>query len=72
MEILKENNTTAFKAFLNDKLENEALAFLNSKTGGDDKLCNRLDVLNGLAVLKPSKRLCLILTTSRVFNRLKG
>ncbi len=30
-----ENNTTEFKAILNDKLEKEVVAFLNSKTGGD-------------------------------------
>ncbi len=30
-----EDNNTEFKAVLNDKLEREVVAFLNSKTGGD-------------------------------------
>ena len=30
-----EDNTTEFKSELNDKLEKEVVAFLNSKKGGD-------------------------------------
>lgn len=32
---LTENHTTEFKATLTDKIENEVVAFLNSKEGGD-------------------------------------
>ena len=41
-----EDKNTEFKAALNDKLEREVVAFLNSKTGGDvfigitDTLCH--------------------------------
>lgn len=34
-----EDNTTEFKVTLNDKLEREVVAFLNSEKGGGDSQC---------------------------------
>ncbi len=40
-EKLIENHTTEFKAILTDKIENEVVAFLNSKEGGDYKIMRK-------------------------------
>ena len=64
-EFKSENNTTEFKAILNDSLEKEVVAFLNSKTGGD-LFIGVSDDGNILGVENPDK------TQLQISDRLKN